>query len=199
MRSSPTCAVASGARRSARARSRRSSRACGSSRRDCRPDRPSSARTATARRPSPDSSRSTPSSRTSTSRASPATSARRSTFPQRRPDAMRSAFWSIAWFDFARRLKATSTWIYLVLYAVLAGLWMAGAGGALSSVAVSFGGDKILINGPYALTVAIGILGFVGITVIGSVSGRAVQQDFEAGIHQFFFSAPITKRDYFFG
>ncbi|HTJ05735.1 MAG TPA: ABC transporter permease [Caldimonas sp.] len=112
---------------------------------------------------------------------------------------MRSAFWSIAWFDFARRLKATSTWIYLVLYAVLAGLWMAGAGGALSSVAVSFGGDKILINGPYALTVAIGILGFVGITVIGSVSGRAVQQDFEAGIHQFFFSAPITKRDYFFG
>nr|HET7859156.1 ABC transporter permease [Caldimonas sp.] len=111
---------------------------------------------------------------------------------------MRSAFWSIAWFDFVRRLKATSTWVYFVLYAVLGGLWMAAAGGALSSAGVSFG-DKIYINGPSALALTIGILGFIGITVIGSVSGRAVQQDFEAGIHPFFFSAPIGKRDYFFG
>src|SRR6185295_7350496 len=94
--------------------------------------------------------------------------------------------------------KATSTWVYVVLYGVLAGVWMAAAGGALSSVGVSFG-DKIFINGPGALGLAIGILGFIGITVIGSVSGRAVQQDFEAGIHPFFFSAPISKRDYFFG
>jgi hypothetical protein len=64
---------------------------------------------------------------------------------------------------------------------------------------VSFGGDKILINGTNALAIAIGILGFIGITVIGSVAGRAVQQDFEVGIHPFFFSAPITKRAYFFG
>src|SRR6185295_4913819 len=42
---------------------------------------------------------------------------------------MRSAFWSIAWFDFVRRLKATSTWVYVVLYGVLAGVWMAAAGG----------------------------------------------------------------------
>ena len=112
---------------------------------------------------------------------------------------MRSAFWTIAKFDFVRRLKATSTWVYLVLYAAIAGLWMAAAGGALSNAAISFGGDKILINGTSALAVTIGILGFIGITVIGSVSGRAVQQDFEAGIHPFFFTAPITKRDYFFG
>jgi hypothetical protein len=112
---------------------------------------------------------------------------------------MRSAFWTIARFDFVRRLKATSTWVYLVLYAVIAGLWMAAAGGAFSSAAISFGGDKILINGTSALAITIGILGFIGITVIGSISGRAVQQDFEAGIHPFFFSAPIAKRDYFFG
>ena len=46
---------------------------------------------------------------------------------------------------------------------------------------------------------AIAVLGFIGITVIGSVVGRAVQQDFEYGIHPFFFTAPIRKRDYFFG
>ena len=112
---------------------------------------------------------------------------------------MRSAFWTIAKFDFARRLRMTSTWVYVVLYGVVAGLWMAAAGGAVSGAHVSFGGDKILIDGPYALAIGIGVLGFTGITVIGSIAGRAVQQDFEVGIHPFFFSAPITKRAYFFG
>ena len=86
---------------------------------------------------------------------------------------MRSPFWTIAWFDFARRLRMVSTWVYVVLYAVIAGLWMAAAGGAVSSANVSFGGDKILINGTNALAIAIGVLGFIGITVIGSVAGRA--------------------------
>ncbi|HEY4958534.1 MAG TPA: hypothetical protein VII31_12030 [Caldimonas sp.] len=112
---------------------------------------------------------------------------------------MSAPFWTIAGFDFVRRLRMVSTWVYLVLYAAVAGLWMAAAGGAVSGARVSFGGDKILINGPYALAIGIGVLGFTGITVIGSVAGRAVQQDFEVGIDPFFFSAPITKRDYFFG
>jgi len=112
---------------------------------------------------------------------------------------MASPFWTIARFDFARRLRMVSTWVYAVLYAVVAGLWMAAAGGAISGAGVSFGGDKILINGTNALAIAIGVLGFTGITVIGSVAGRAVQQDFEVGIHPFFFSAPITKGAYFFG
>ena len=112
---------------------------------------------------------------------------------------MNSPFWTIAAFDFARRLRMASTWVYLVLYAAVAGLWMAAAGGAVRGAQISFGGDKILINGPNALAIAIGILGFTGITVIGSVAGRAVQQDFEVGIHPFFFSAPISKRAYFFG
>ena len=82
---------------------------------------------------------------------------------------------------------------------VLAGLWMAAAGGALSSASVNFGGDKVLINGPYALAFGIAFLGFAGVTVIGSVAGRAVQQDYEYGTYHFFFSAPIRKADYFFG
>ncbi|MEO8311274.1 MAG: ABC transporter permease [Caldimonas sp.] len=112
---------------------------------------------------------------------------------------MAGAMWTIAAFDFGRRLKMVSTWVYFVLYAAVAGLWMAASGGAVSGVGVSFGGDKILINGTNALAIGISVLGFTGITVIGSICGRAVQQDFEVGIHPFFFSAPIGKRDYFFG
>jgi ABC-2 type transport system permease protein len=112
---------------------------------------------------------------------------------------MRSPLWSIAAFDFGRRLRTVSTWVYFVLYAVIAGLWMAAAGGAISGAGVSFGGDKILINGSNALAIGIAALGFTGIVVIGSVAGRAVQQDFEVGIHAFFFSAPITKAAYFLG
>ena len=107
--------------------------------------------------------------------------------------------WSIAWFDFVRRLRMVSTYVYFVLFAVLAGLWMAAAGGALASASVNFGGDKVLINGPYALAFGIAFLGFAGVTVIGSVAGRAVQQDYEYGTYHFFFSAPISKSDYFFG
>jgi ABC-type transport system involved in multi-copper enzyme maturation permease subunit len=106
---------------------------------------------------------------------------------------------AIAWFDFVRRLRMVSTYVYFALFAFLAGLWMAAAGGALSSASVNFGGEKVLINGPYALAFGIAFLGFVGVTVIGSISGRAVQQDFEYGTYHFFYTAPISKAAYFFG
>ena len=112
---------------------------------------------------------------------------------------MSSPMLAIAWFDFVRRLRMVSTYVYFVLFAVFAGLWMAAAGGALSSASVNFGGDKVLINGPYALAFGIAFLGFVGVTVIGSISGRAVQQDFEYGTYHFFYSAPISKAAYFLG
>ncbi len=143
--------------------------------------------------PRPASSRSRRTWRTSTSAPSPA--------PCRagREGRLSMVMLSIAWFDFVRRLRMISTYVYFVLYAAIAGLWMAAAGGALSHASVNFGGDKVLINGSYALAIAIAILGFTGITVIGSVVGRAVQQDYEYGTYHFFFTAPIRKRDYFFG
>ena len=89
------------------------------------------------------------------------------------PQGIKMNLLAIAAFDFVRRLRMVSTYVYFVLFAVIAGLWMAAAGGALSSASVNFGGDKVLINGPYALAFGIAFLGFVGVTVIGSISGRA--------------------------
>ncbi|MFO1312769.1 MAG: M1 family aminopeptidase [Burkholderiales bacterium] len=106
---------------------------------------------------------------------------------------------AIAWFDFVRRLRMVSTYVYFVLFGAIGALWMAAAGGALSSASVNFGGDKVLINGTYALAIGIAYIGFVGVTVIGSVAGRAVQQDFEYSTYHFFYTAPIGKGAYFFG
>lgn len=112
---------------------------------------------------------------------------------------MRSALWSIAWFDFRRRVRSVSMWVYFALYALISALWTAAAAGAFSQVSINFGGDKVLVNGTYALALGTAVMGFLGVTMIGSIAGRAVQQDYEAGIQHFFFSAPIAKRDYFMG
>ncbi len=112
---------------------------------------------------------------------------------------MHSTFWSIAAFDFSRRLRTLSMWVYFALFTVLAALWTASAAGAFAQVSVNFGGDKVLVDGPYALMIGMAVIGFLGVMVIGSITGRAVQQDFEAIIHHFFFSAPISKAGYFFG
>ena len=110
--------------------------------------------------------------------------------------------WTIAGFDFARRhAHGLDLGLFRRLYAVLAGLWMAAAGGALRGAAVNFGSDKILINGTNALAHRrSAVLGFTGITVIGcghrprGAAGLRVSAPIRSSSR-----APIRKRDYFFG
>jgi ABC-2 type transport system permease protein len=106
---------------------------------------------------------------------------------------------TIAVFELRARLRMISTWVYFVLYGAIAALWEAASGGAIEHAHVSVGSDKILINGPYPLAVGVTILGFMGVTVIAAMMGRAIQQDFEYGTFHFLFTAPIRKRDYFLG
>ncbi len=111
---------------------------------------------------------------------------------------MRTMF-AIAAFELKTRLKLASTYVYFVLYAAIAAFWMAAAGGAIESASVSFGSEKVLINGPYGLAQMLTLLGFMGVSVIAANMGRAVQQDFEYGTFHFLFTAPIRKRDYVLG
>jgi ABC-2 type transport system permease protein len=92
-----------------------------------------------------------------------------------------------------------STYVYFAIFAALATLWMAAAGGAFPGANVGFGSDKVFINSPYALAQTITVLGFFGVVVVAAFMGRAVQQDFEHQTFHFFFTSPITKRDYLFG
>ncbi|HTL76860.1 MAG TPA: M1 family aminopeptidase [Casimicrobiaceae bacterium] len=110
-----------------------------------------------------------------------------------------ASFATIAGFEFRTRFTRISTWVYFAIFVALAMFWMAAAGGALRNASVSFGSSKTWIDSPYAIAQMYALLGMMALTVIGAVTGRAVQQDFEYRTEAFFFTAPVRKLDYLAG
>ena len=106
---------------------------------------------------------------------------------------------AIALFELRTRLRLVSTYVYFLVFAALAGLWMAAAGGVFQSANIVFGADKVAINSPYALAQTISVLGLLGVIVVAAFMGRAVQQDFETQSFHFFFTTPIRKAQYLGG
>ena len=106
---------------------------------------------------------------------------------------------AIALFELRTRLRLVSTYVYFVAFAVMAGMWMAAAGGAFASANIVFGSDKVFINSPYALAQTISVLGLLGVVVVAAFMGRAIQQDFETQSFHFFFTSPISKAQYILG
>lgn len=106
--------------------------------------------------------------------------------------------WAIASFELRQRFKMLSTHVYFLMFFALSMLWIAAAGGAFPGAVISFG-DKVFVNSPFALSQTISTLGFLGIVVVAAMMGRAVQQDFEYRIQDFFFTAPIKKHQYLLG
>jgi ABC-2 type transport system permease protein len=106
---------------------------------------------------------------------------------------------TIAWFEFRTKLRRISTYVYFLVFATLAAMWMAAAAGAFAQASIIFSSDKVFVNAPYALAQTITVMGLLGVVVVAAFMGRAVQQDFEYQTFHFFFTSPITKRDYLLG
>src|SRR4051794_25400402 len=106
---------------------------------------------------------------------------------------------AIAGFELRTRIKRLSTWVYFAVFFALAMVWTAAAGGAFANANIVFGSGKVWINSPYAIAQTVAFLGMFGLTVIGALAGRAVQQDFEYRSEPFFFTAPIGKWQYLGG
>jgi ABC-type transport system involved in multi-copper enzyme maturation permease subunit len=109
-----------------------------------------------------------------------------------------AAFFAIARFELRQRLRQVSTWVCLFAFIALTMLWTAAAGGLFKDTIVAFG-SRVLINGPRQVALSCAFLGCAAVVVMAAIMGRAVQQDFEHGIHHFFFSAPIPKYAFVFG
>jgi ABC-2 type transport system permease protein len=107
---------------------------------------------------------------------------------------------TIAWFEITSRLRRVSTYVYFVIFFLMAFLLMNLAGGAFAGGPITFGtGGKANINAPYALHSFMTLFAHFGIIVTGAIVGRAVYQDFENGAYPLFFTKPISKAQYLGG
>ena len=73
---------------------------------------------------------------------------------------------TIAWFEFRTKLKRISTYVYFGIFAAIAALWMAAAGGAFASANIVFSTEKVYINAPYALAQTMTVLGLLGVVAV---------------------------------
>jgi hypothetical protein len=106
----------------------------------------------------------------------------------------------IAWFELRRRLRMLSTYVYFAVFFGLGMLWMLASGGAFAGASVDLGaGGKVPINAPLSVLVVTTLGGYLGTIITAAIAGRATFQDVDHGMTAFFFSAPISRRDYLGG
>ena len=91
---------------------------------------------------------------------------------------------SILAFEFSRRLRRISTYVYFVVFFGLGFLFVLMSGGAFAQASVDFGtGGRVLVTSPFALNLIIMFVSFFGVIVIGGdlragdVSGSRQQFD----------------------
>lgn len=107
---------------------------------------------------------------------------------------------SILAFEFSRRLRRLSTYVYFLVFFGLGFLFVLLSGGAFSGASVDWGtGGKVLVNSPFALNIIIMYVSFFGVIVVAALAGQATYQDIDSNSTAFFYTAPITKFDYLAG
>ncbi len=103
-------------------------------------------------------------------------------------------------FEFRRRLRQISTYVYFLVFFGLGFLFVLMSGGGLSGATVDFGtGGKVLVTSPFALVLIIMYVSFFGMVVTAALAGQATYQDVDNKTTAFFYTAPITKFDYLAG
>ncbi len=107
---------------------------------------------------------------------------------------------SILAFEFSRRLRRISTYVYFLVFFGLGFLFVLMSGGAFSDATVDFGtGGKVLVTSPFALNLIIMFVSFFGVIIVAAIAGQATYQDIDSNSTAFFYTAPITKFDYLAG
>jgi ABC-2 type transport system permease protein len=107
---------------------------------------------------------------------------------------------SILAFEFSRRLRRISTYVYFVVFFGLGFLFVLMSGGAFKEATVDFGtGGRVLVTSPFALNVIIMYVSFLGVIITAALAGQATYQDVDHNATAFFYTAPITKFDYLAG
>jgi hypothetical protein len=107
---------------------------------------------------------------------------------------------SIAAFEFSRRLRRISTYVYFLVLFALGFLFVLMSGGAFPTATIDFGtGGRVLVTSPFALNLIITYVSFFGIVITAAIAGQATYQDIDSNTTDFFYTAPITKFAYLAG
>jgi hypothetical protein len=102
-------------------------------------------------------------------------------------------FWNFFLFEINYRLHRVSTYVYFAIWFLM----------ALFSVSAEdfgpIGTGKVLLNGPFALSVIFCQLTAFGTIIISAVFGTSILRDFQENTFQLLFTKPISKGAYLGG
>lgn len=102
--------------------------------------------------------------------------------------------WEIAKFEITHRLRQISTWIYFVIFVVLAVMVTTG-----TLVDEARRAGDLVANGPASIAVATIILGWLGLVVTAGLFTDAALRDVDSGMQPLFAATPVRKIEYLGG
>ncbi|MDP9010987.1 MAG: hypothetical protein M3N91_20185 [Pseudomonadota bacterium] len=104
-------------------------------------------------------------------------------------------FWEFFTFELRFRAKSLSTYVYFLLWVTFSFLCVASEN--FGPVANSNG--KVLLNGPYAITLNDQVACLFGIIVVAAIFGTSILRDFQRDTYQILFTKPVSKLAYLGG
>ena len=104
-------------------------------------------------------------------------------------------FWEFFTFELRFRAKSLSTYVYFLLWFAVSFFFVASEN--FGPVANANG--KVLLNGPYGISLDDAYCCFFGLIVIGAIFGTSILRDFQRDTYQMLFTKPIAKAAYLGG
>ena len=106
-----------------------------------------------------------------------------------------SMFWEFFTFELRFRAKGIATYAYFLLWTAFGFLCVASE----NFGPVSFNNGKVLLNGPWAISMNDFGISLFGIIIIAAIFGTSILRDFQRDTYQILFTKPISKFAYLGG
>lgn len=102
--------------------------------------------------------------------------------------------WKFIKFELKHWFTSPMLWIFLIIISLL-------VFGAVSSDQVTIGGGvgSVYKNAPSVIQSYYGVMSLICLLMTTAFMNASANRDFSTGMHQFVFSSPIKKHEYFFG
>src|SRR5208283_2708905 len=104
-------------------------------------------------------------------------------------------FWEFLTFELRFRRKSISTYVYFFVWSAFSFLCVASE----NFGPVGFNNGKVLLNGPWAISLNDFLISLFGIIIIAAIFGTSILRDFQRDTYQILFTKPISKFAYLGG